>query len=218
VFVAVLHSQRPLVEPELFSGEWETTTASGIHGIHLSLTTDASPQALSPQLIAIRIYHRQNGREKWGWWGDTNSVSPVFDGVRLHIGDLDVTFDSHLRRWTGAWFLDGESKKVVLEKPTCQSHPLCGVWQGRNPSGVVRLHVVQSTDGVLAARMDRSGFHGEHLRVVSSAPSGLTVETMAAAGLPLRFTGRLSNPSTLEGNWRAWSPGQDTRQTFHRVD
>lgn len=145
VFVAVLHAQRPFVQPELFSGEWETTTASGVHGIHLQISTHDGPRTLPRQSITIRIYHRQNGQEKWGWWGDNGSVSPDFDGVRVRVADLDVTFDSHTRHWTGTWLLDGELKAVVLEKPTCQSHPLCGTWQGRGSWGLVRLHLVQST-------------------------------------------------------------------------
>jgi hypothetical protein len=217
VFVAVLHSQRPFVQPELLSGEWETMTASGVHGIHVYIRTYGGPQTLPPQAINIRIYHRQNGQEKWGWWGDNGSVSPDFDGVRLLVRDLDVTFDSRMRRWTGAWLLDGEANVVVLEKPTCQSHPLCGTWEGRGMWGLVRLHLVQSTDGVLTAWMDRGERHGEHLHVVSSDPLDLTVQTTHAGGLPIRFTGRLSDPSTLEGNWNARGPGMVTRQTFHRV-
>jgi hypothetical protein len=215
--VAVLHSQRPFVQPELFSGEWETTTASGVHGIHLYIRTYDGPQ---PQAISIRVYHRQNGQETRVWWGDNGSVSPDFDGVRVRVRDLDVTFDSQTRRWTGTWLLDGELKAVVLEKPTCQSHPLCGMWEDRGSLGNVRLHLVQSTDGFLTAWMDRSlpdQRHGEHLRVVSSDPSGLEVQTTHAGGLPIRFTLRLTNPSTLEGDWNARSPGQDTRVTFHRV-
>lgn len=215
-FVGVLHSQRPFVQPELLSGEWETMTASGIHGIHLSIRTYNGPQ---PQVVHIRVYHRQNGQERWGWWGDNGSISPVFDGVRLTVRDLDVIFDPSTRRWTGTWLLDGELKAVVLEKPTCQSHPLCGTWEGQGMWGVVRLHLVQSADGVLTAWMDRARVerHGEHLRVVSSDPSGIDVQTTGAGGLPIRFRGRLSDPHTLEGAWNARSPGADTRQSFHRV-
>jgi hypothetical protein len=230
VFVAVLHSQRPFVQPELFSGEWETTTASGVHGIHLLIRTYGGPQTFPPQSISIRVYHRQNGQEKWGWWGDNGSVSPVFDGARLRVRDLDVTFDSQTRRWTGTWLLDGESKTVVLEKPTCQSHPLCGTWESRGLSGIIRLHFVQSTDGDLTAWMDQfflntwmdktwiqSQTHGLHLRITSAEPSNLGIEVMAAGGFPARFTGRLSDRYTLEGNWAARDPGMDTRETFHRV-
>jgi hypothetical protein len=217
VFVATLDAQRPFVQPEVLSGEWETTTASGVHGVHLQITTYNRPQTVSDQSITIRVYHRQNGQEKWGWWGDNGSASTVFDGERLRVADLDVTFDSHTRRWTGTWFLDGELNTVVLEKPTCQTHPLCGTWEGRGAWGFVRLHLVQSTDGVLTAWMDRAQRHGEHLRVVSSEPSDLRMETTPAGGFTTRFAGRLSDQSSLEGDWNARSPGVDTRQTFHRV-
>ena len=216
-FVSALHSQRPFVQPELLSGEWETMTASGIHGIHLSIQTYEEPQS---QEVHIRVYHRQNGQERWGWWGDNGSASPVFDGKRLTIRDLDVIFDPSMRRWTGTWVLDGESKAVVLEKPTCQSHPLCGTWEARGSMGLVRLHLVQSADGVLTAWMDRARMrhHGEHLRVISSDPSGLDVETTAGAGLAFRFTGRLSNPFTLDGDWTPKNPVDfDPRQSFRRV-
>ena len=216
-FSAVLHSQRPFVQPDLFSGKWETTTASGVHGIHLRISTNDGPQTAAAQFISIRVYHRQNGQEKWGWWVGDDSLSQHTDGVRLHAGDLDVTFDSRMRRWTGTWLIDGQSKTVVLEKPTCQSHPLCGTWEGRSLLGVVRLHLVQSTDGILTAWMDRGQDLGEPLRVVSTDPSGLEVQTDAAAGLPIGFTGRLSNPSTLEGGWNASDPDRTTAQSFHRV-
>jgi hypothetical protein len=217
IFTVVLEAQRAFVRPELISGEWETMTASGIHGIHLSIRTYDVPQ---PQVVHIRVYHRQNGQERWGWWGDNGSVSPVFDGVRLTVRNLDVIFDPSLGRWTGTWVLEGESKAVVLERPTCQSHPLCGTWEGQGVMGLVRLHFVQSADGVLTAWMDRARLrrHGEQLRVVSSDPSGFDVQTTFPGGLQFRLTGRLSNPFTLEGAWSPGSPvGFDTHQTLHKV-
>jgi hypothetical protein len=214
VSATALHSQRPFVQPELLSGEWETTTESGVHGIHLFITTYDGPQ---PQTIQIRVYHRQNGHENWIWWGDNGSVSPDFDGVRLVVRDLDVTFDSVSNRWTGVWVLDGASKAVVLERPTCQSHPLCGTWEGEGLWRFVRVHLVQSTDGILTAWMDRGQRHGEHLRVVSSEPSSLEVQTTNPGGFTIRFKGRLLDASTLEGNWNDRGPDANTRQRFQRV-
>ena len=137
VFVAALHSQGLFVQPELLSGEWETTTASGVHGIHLydqhrQRTTAPSSSSPSPFAFITDKTVKKSGAGGAG----TVPSRRTFDGVRLRVSDLDVTFDSNMRRWTGTWLLDGETKTVVLEKPTCRSHPLCGTWEGRGLLGL----------------------------------------------------------------------------------
>ena len=90
-----------------------------------------------------------------------------------------------------------------------------GIW------GDVRLHLVQSADGILTAWLDRNrprgtSTHGMHLRVISSDPSGIDLEATGAGGFPIRFTGRFSDPFTLEGDWEAIGRDVDSRQTLQR--
>src|ERR1700741_2586702 len=49
--------------PELVEGPWETTGASGIDGIFLTIRT-----GLNWQTIDIRVHHRVNGKETWGYF------------------------------------------------------------------------------------------------------------------------------------------------------
>jgi hypothetical protein len=226
VLVAIGHAQRPIVRPELLSGEWETTTPTGVHGILLHITSyqgGAGPGLIGTQSIHIRVYHRQNGQETWGWWGDNGSVSSAFDGVRLRAEKLDVSFDSDMHRWTGTWLLDGESRTVLLERPGCQSHRACGTWEGRRLSGGDRIHFVQSADGVLTAWLDAalgspSQSHGDYLTIVSSDPSNVVVETVSGICCPSRFSGRLSDDgSTWSGEWSSLKSNVDTYQVLRRL-
>ena len=224
ILVAALHGQGPLAEPELLSGEWETTTASGgIHGVWLEINTSRRKKnQTTTQGISVSIYHRQHGQ-------DTGALSSEkggsFNGanLRLQSQGMDLTFDARTHRWTGSWLLDGETRKVVLERPTCQSHPLCGTWEGRDPVGPVRFHIAQSSDGFVTAWMDRAAAptnqrHGERLRIVSSEPPNLVIETISAGCCTNRFTGRLTEDRmSLSGKWSSLNLKVDAQQVFRRI-
>src|SRR5947209_4451833 len=71
--------------------------------------------------------------EAWGWYSDDGS-SPIFDGQRLRVAGLDVSFQADMHRWSGTWLLDGETRNVILERPHpaqgAQPTPILGTWEG----------------------------------------------------------------------------------------
>jgi hypothetical protein len=199
---------------------WETTTSSGTHGIFLRINTHASGPAerrtIAEQTTDIRLYHRTARGKTWGWYRDDR-----FDGERLRVAGLDVTFDAARRRWSGTWPLDGDTHGVVLERPRSadgsKSCPVCGDWEGvpepaRFAAHTV-LHVVQSSDGPLTAWIDRmiaimDQRHGELLEVLSSDPANVTFALVSSGGPAIRFNGKLSADGLkLSGRWDGGSGG-----------
>src|SRR5690242_20683862 len=85
---AAAYGQRPILQPELLAGPWEVTEESGIDGVFLHLGTHArgtSDPVIASQSITIRVYHRQNGHETWGWYSAASSngtadAGTMFDG------------------------------------------------------------------------------------------------------------------------------------------
>ena len=227
----VIHGQRPVTQPGSLAGAWETTTAAGTHGIFVRISTHASGsvdrQTITSQSIVVRVYHRVDGHETWGWYGDNGpAVSSIFDGERLRVAGLDATFHADTQRWSGTWLLDGETRDVVLERPRpdpdSTPNRLSGDWEGVPDSAWIassRLHIVQSSDGTLTAWMDRTMFaedqrHGELLRVVSADPSPVILELVSAFGRQYRFTGTLSSEgSRLSGSWN----GLNAQSSFRRI-
>lgn len=221
---ASLHAQGQTVSPEPLAGEWETTMPSGgIHGVWLTIRTQhLAPKESTNQGIDFSFYHRQNGQET----KPSSQGAFSFSGGRLRISGtegLDVTFDLGTHRWTGRWFLEGENREVVLERPSCPSLTLCGAWEGRDPLGPVRIYIAQSSDGLVTAWMDRTSDpanqqHGQRLRVVSSDPQSVTVETLSAVCCTNRFTGQLSEDAqSLSGKWSSVKINVDTQQVFRRM-
>jgi hypothetical protein len=103
-----------------------------------------------------------------------------FDGTNLHVFPMTVKFDPNAAHWTGEWMLNGQTRKIVLERPRpaegSKPSPLCGDWEsvpdttppqsapaerftdtGRSSATSVRIHIVQSADAVLTAWMDILG-------------------------------------------------------------
>ncbi len=58
------NTQIPSTNPELIEGPWETTGASGIDGIFLTIETGSNWQTIN-----IRVYHRDAGKETSGNFG-----------------------------------------------------------------------------------------------------------------------------------------------------
>lgn len=212
--------------PELIEGTWETTGASGIDGIFLTIET-----GLNWQTINIRVYHRVNGRETWGYFAvrekatsesyrlqDGHSFT-LFDGTHLRIHfvdvtylqpfDLDLTFSSNTHEWLGTWSRPGQPPKVTLRRPEPKSgfpaNPFVGDWA--TPSAKNSLHIRQSIDGALSAWLDRSFAssdqrNGELLYVLSPTPPELNLERPPDVGPAHRYHGTLSdNGQTLTGDW-----------------
>jgi hypothetical protein len=169
----------PLAHPELMAGAWEFVGDSGIDGLFFQIKT-FSHRADERQEITIRVYHRQNGKEDWGWFDADDKATAesynlnygrafaLFNGERLRIHydypgglkpfDLDVTFSSDTEGWTGTLSRSGASLNVVLGQPSPAAgvtrNPFVGDWLGTSSSGdpvTGDLHIRESSDGALSA-------------------------------------------------------------------
>jgi hypothetical protein len=179
--------QVPTEHPELIAGPWEVASASGIDGIFFEIETSSSGptghERFDWQTMNIRVYHREGGKETWGYFGTKDKASPqsysmqddhsftLFDGERLRIHfidttdikpfDLDITFSAASRQWTGTWSRSGQIFNVVLKRPAPNPgdtpNVLVGDWIGESPSLFLpgSLHIRQSSDGALCAWRDR---------------------------------------------------------------
>jgi len=220
ILVAGLHGQ-PLLDPGLVCGPWETTTASGVHGVWLDINTQHRAKHTTTQGISLSFYHRVNGQETGASPGEQKGSFST--SLRLRAQGVDLSFDAGSQRWTGSWVLDGETRQVDLTRPTCRSHPLCGTWQGRDLAGPVLLHIAQSSDGFVTAWMNKDAKssdqrHGDRLRVVSPEPANFVVETISAGCCTNRFSGRLSDDGlSLIGKWSSLKINVDAQQVFRRI-
>jgi hypothetical protein len=91
------NTQIPSTNPELIEGPWETTGASGIDGIFLTIETGSNWQTIN-----IRVYHRDAGKEISGNFGTNEKAAAqsynthdgrsftLFDGNHLRIHFVDV--------------------------------------------------------------------------------------------------------------------------------
>ena len=123
---------------------------------------------------------------------------------------------------------DGQTREVTLERPHpargVTLNPLCGNWEGlRDATGAsasIRIHIVQSSDGALAAWMDALSVvqdqnYGVSLKVISADPMNVILQNDWSAGATsyYRFSGALSNDgNSITGTW-----GGPARQTFRRI-
>jgi hypothetical protein len=242
---AVLNGQVLIVpDPALIAGVWEVSDSTGIDGLHFDVRThEGRLPTPSSQTIDLRIYHRRDKKETWGWYPvpfDDGDAAATFDGqlLRLHHNRsgiaLFLTFDRAGTRWVGSWERNGRAKEVVLERPRpdpgSAPSPFHGEWEGlsdREPGRYARtrLHMAESVDRTLTAWMDRflapiDQHHGEWLRVVSASRHAIVLETTAGAGALYRYEGTLSlDASTLTGAWAALGGGGNLNaaNTFRRV-
>jgi hypothetical protein len=172
-------AQIPSTNPELIEGPWEATSASGIDGIFLTTVTGSDWQTIN-----IRVYHRDGGKETWGYFGTNEKAAlesynlqddhsfTLFNGshLRIHFADvtdlkpfdLDVTFSSSSHQWSGTWSRPSQTSNVVLRRPEPKSglipNPLVGDWVTASSNYYVAsgsLHIRQSSDGTLSAWLDR---------------------------------------------------------------
>jgi hypothetical protein len=177
----------PTLHPELIAGPWEVASASGIDGIFFEIATSSSGptgrEQFDWQSMNIRVYHREAGKETWGYFGTKDKAKPesynmqddhsftLFDGERLRIHfidvtdlnpfDLDITFSPASHAWSGTWSHSGQDLHVVLKRP--EPNPgitpsiFVGDWVGESPPHFLpgSLHIRQSRDGALSAWSDR---------------------------------------------------------------
>jgi hypothetical protein len=135
--------QVPTEHPELIAGPWEVVSAFGIDGISFEIVTSSSgpigQEQFDWQTMNIRVYHREGGKETWGYFATKEMASPqsysmqddnsftLFDGERLRIHsigvtelkpfDLDITFSPTSNKWSGTWSHSGAKLQVVLTRP-----------------------------------------------------------------------------------------------------
>lgn len=221
------HGQVTVAPPELLSGPWEFATGPRVDGI-LVMINQGTADGLTRETVQVLVYHRQDGRGTRRW----HVVSPPryaaqFDGRQLIVAGLTATFDPDTLRWTGEWVLDGVRRQVVLQRPRPANDvslkSLCGVWEGlpeAAPAPSIRIHIVQSSDGVLTAWMNSSVFitdrtksqrFGQSMEVVSADPNRMVLQNEAPNYQTLgRFTGALSSDgNTMAGQWN----GRSARRT-----
>ena len=225
------NTQIPSTNPELIEGLWETTGASGIDGIFLTIETGSNWQTIN-----IRVYHRDAGKETSGNFGTNERAAAqsyntqddhsftLFDGSHLRIHfvdvddlksfDLDLTFSSSSHEWSGTWSRPGQAPNVVLRrpepKPSVTANPFVGDWttaSGKPYLASGSLHIRQSSDGTLSAWLDRviassDRRNGELLRVYSATAPELDLERPGDIGPPYRYHGSLSGDGQmLTGDW-----------------
>jgi hypothetical protein len=240
--VAQAQAQPPTRHPNLLAGPWESVSASGIDGFFLNFEISFSGPAEHQQIdwdeAQIRVYHRQNGKETWGSFDTREKATPqsyamrddesftLFDGKRLRIHftdfadlkpfDLDVTFATAARDWTGALSRSGKVRHVVFERPRPNAAVptvFVGDWASEpNPNSGLppasgSLHIRESSDGVLSAWLDqvfgqKGERDGELLRVVSATGSSLILGTTFTDGPLFQYRGMLfEGGHLLTGNW-----------------
>jgi hypothetical protein len=217
---------QPLIsQPDTLAGPWEVAGPSSVDGIFLMISASQATQ----QSIQVRVYHRKPGRGSAGWYvlnQYENTGTASFDGTNLRLLGLTAMFDPAAAHWTGEWVLDGETRKVVLERPHpltgSTPNPLCGDW-GKvsdttqppgSPTTSVVIHILQSWDGAFTAWMDtesviipqryESRTFGRSMTVEAADPRNVVLQNEAAIYQKVRnrFTGALSEDgNSLTGTW-----------------
>ena len=151
-----VEAQVPTEHPDLIAGPWEVASVSGIDGISFEVVTSSSGptgrRQFDWQTIDIRVYHREGGKETWGYFATKDKASTqsygmqddhsltLFDGERLRIHsvdigdlkpfDLDITFSPTSNEWSGTWSHSGQNLHVVLKRPEPNPHVVPSVFVG----------------------------------------------------------------------------------------
>lgn len=225
--------QVAVLQPDLIAGPWESASPSGIDGVFFQILTSYKDQSEHPiafQTIDIRVYHRQDLKEKWGWFSTQFQGTPdgynrqdekslvSFDGQRLQIHftdtttadlkpfDLDITFSASRQSWTGTWSHRGQGSPVTLARPAPKI--------GSTPSGFVgdwkgETEHPYDTEGTLHFRQSQDGILSAWLdRKMGTDQRDvefLRVYSAPGAGLTLETTNGTGPPyhyhATLSGDW-----------------
>src|SRR5262249_48547680 len=187
-------------------------------------------RTIKRQTIQLRVYQRTGGHET----RRSYTVSPaadstlVFDGQRLRVPGLVAAFDQDAGHWTGTWLLDGHTRDVVLERPhptkAVTPNPLCGDWEGQPDASpgptTVRLHVLQSSDGMFTAWMDvlsvvQDQWYGLSLKVIAAEAMNVVFQNESpTASFYGQFNGDVSDDrNSMTGRWN----DRPARWTFRRI-
>lgn len=231
--------QVPTLHPELIAGSWESASSSGIDGIFFNISTSSEGQVghgqITSQTINIRVYHRQGGKETWGWFTTNDKATPesysmhddqsftLFDGERLRIHsadftelkpfDLDITFSPTERVWTGTWSRFGQACHVVLERPNPNAgitvSAFLGDWESE-PDPNSEFH---AASGSLHIRESSDGVLSAWLDRTISFMDARTrsVHSNQRNGEPLRVNSVTDSGIILETNYSAMGPDYQYR-------
>jgi hypothetical protein len=166
--------------PEQRAGLWESDDGSGgAVGLNFQLTTEleGQPKTFTGRSqywdsLQIGIYQRPGNERHVGDanWIMENSAGVEFDGKRLVAKmpdltiDLDLIYDNTNQIWKGWFHRRAFARQVVLSRPRAKpgipKSRLVGTWLGGQPSARMCLHVIQQTDGHLAAWYDQLSLPG----------------------------------------------------------
>lgn len=178
----------PAHHPEQIGGRWETVTPSGIEGLGFEIfsQSNGAPGHFVLQQVNLRVYTREGGKEKGGYFSATYWLKPVpsllpyptsfevFDGRHLRMNfsdasditpfDLDIFFSPKVNEWIGTWSHNGKDERVRLARPEAnngaEQSRFVGEWIGEPSSNTVdgstTINIRQSSDGVLAAWLDET--------------------------------------------------------------
>jgi hypothetical protein len=188
--------------PEQIAGLWESDDGSGgAVGLNFQLTTElkGQPKTFTGRhqywdSLQIGVYQRRGRQRQVGDanWIMDNSGGVNCDGRRLVARmpdlaiDLDLNYDSKNQIWNG-WFHRGTfARQVVLSRPRAKSgiskSRLVGTWLEGQPARIC-LHVVQQSDGDLAAWYDQLSLPGLYRYAHGIVPLPRTSEHYGEQGI-----------------------------------
>ena len=143
-----------LIERQITEGPWECSVEDGIHGPFISY---AGLEAM------IRVYHRQNGKERRGYFDMSAPNTPTarrsFDDRHLSIefkGHTDLepfslylAFDESTQTWKGTWSacnkVPGDAVLSRAYFVASNTNVLVGDWNSRPKPNGKFLHCGQPT-------------------------------------------------------------------------
>ena len=169
-------SEMAVTHPESFAGPWETREAkSGVtDGVLFWATTELRQSAEYLTQLQIKVYHREGGAVKEGWFTANEGAGTTWDGKHLRLKfqsvvaedvalDLDLVFDPVQQSWIGTFNRGGTAKQVRLLRPGALAKPqsrFVGEWflhldsARRIPYSATCIHVSETGDGALVAWLD----------------------------------------------------------------
>ena len=204
-------AQLRIDEAETMAGAWEMASSSIVDGFVLPIVSfvETSSSRVVAQHASIRVFHRDGGGERWGWY----SVPPdslTSSGARLRIEGtatgssfaLSVSWEPEAHRWVGTLQQDGRERAAVFERPAGSGCALCGHWTNVGADTTSRLHILRSADGVVSAWRDLRSMRsmdipvtsvaGERLAVMSVTDDEIVLTTESAICCTFEFAARLS--------------------------
>jgi hypothetical protein len=169
-------SEIAVTHPESFAGPWETRDAkSGVtDGVLLWATTELQQSTEYLSRLQIKVYRREAGATKEGWFTANEGPDTTWDGKRLRLKfqpvaagdvalDLDLVFDPAQQSWSGTFIRGGTLKQVRLQRPGAlakSQNRFDDDWflhldpSRRAPYSATCIHVAEESDGTLVAWQD----------------------------------------------------------------